>query len=187
MALLEILETPDQRLRTVAKPVETFDEKLAQLADDICRRYPGVQRDLLVTGGDPMVMKTKNLVQYLEPLLQPEFDHIQTIRIGTKALSYWPFRFLGDEDAEALLDTVLVRYIEADVYHAVLENLASEHAARMVAMKNATENAGELIEDLTAIASGRALSSTARRVFSSTAGIRWSSSRNTRASSRWPT
>ena len=44
--------------------------------------------DLLVTGGDPMVMKTRSLAQYLEPLLQPEFDHIQTIRIGTKALTF---------------------------------------------------------------------------------------------------
>ena len=57
--------------------------------------------------------------------------------------------YIYEPDAETLLDTVLVRYIEADVYHAVLENLASEHAARMIAMKNATENAGELIDELT--------------------------------------
>ena len=59
--------------------------------------------------------------------------------------------YIYEPDAEALLDTVLVRYIEADVYHAVLENLASEHAARMIAMKNATENAGQLIDDLTLV------------------------------------
>ena len=57
--------------------------------------------------------------------------------------------YIYEPDAEALLDTVLVRYIEADVYHAVLENLASEHAARMIAMKNATDNAGDLIDELT--------------------------------------
>jgi F-type H+-transporting ATPase subunit gamma len=57
--------------------------------------------------------------------------------------------YIYEPDAETLLDTVLVRYIEADVYHAVLENLASEHASRMIAMKNATENAGELIDELT--------------------------------------
>ena len=59
--------------------------------------------------------------------------------------------YIYEPDAETLLDTVLVRYIEADVYHAVLENLASEHAARMIAMKNATENAGELIDELTLV------------------------------------
>lgn len=66
------------------------------------RSHPEVT-DLLVTGGDPMVMKTKHLATYLEPLLAPEFDHIQSVRIGTKALSFWPHRFLGAEDAEDLL------------------------------------------------------------------------------------
>ena len=44
--------------------------------------------DLLVTGGDPMVMKTRHLVSYLEPLLEPRFDHVQTIRIGNKRWHY---------------------------------------------------------------------------------------------------
>lgn len=59
--------------------------------------------DLLVTGGDPLVMKTSLLARYLTPLLREEFSHIQNIRIGTKALSYWPFRFLTDGDADDLL------------------------------------------------------------------------------------
>lgn len=66
------------------------------------RSHPEVT-DLLVTGGDPMVMKTKHLATYLEPLLAPEFDHLQSVRIGTKALSFWPHRFLGAEDADDLL------------------------------------------------------------------------------------
>lgn len=59
--------------------------------------------DLLVTGGDPMVMKTKHLVSYLRPLLDEKFDHIQTIRIGSKSLTFWPQRFVTDEDADELL------------------------------------------------------------------------------------
>ena len=59
--------------------------------------------DLLLTGGDPMVMKTHHLSQYLRPLLAPEFDHIQTIRIGSKALTYWPFRFTSDQDSDELM------------------------------------------------------------------------------------
>ena len=43
---------------------------------------------------------------------------------------------------------MLTRYIESLVYQAVLENLASEHAARMVAMKSASDNASDLIDDL---------------------------------------
>lgn len=59
--------------------------------------------DLLITGGDPMVMKTGHLAAYLEPLLRPELDHIQTIRIGTKSLSFWPQRYVNDADADQLL------------------------------------------------------------------------------------
>ncbi len=59
--------------------------------------------DLLLTGGDPMVMKTKFFERYLEKLLEPEFDHIQTIRVGTKALTFWPQRFVTDNDADELL------------------------------------------------------------------------------------
>lgn len=69
---------------------------------DYLRTHPEVS-DLLVTGGDPMVMKTRHLASYLEPLLEPEFDHVRTIRIGTKALTFWPHRFLGDDDADALI------------------------------------------------------------------------------------
>ncbi len=47
-----------------------------------------------------------------------------------------------------VLDHVITRYIESLVYQAVLENLASEHAARMVAMKSASDNANKLIETL---------------------------------------
>lgn len=61
-------------------------------------------------------------------------------------LKYWDY--LYEPDAESLLDDVLTRYLESLVYHAVLENLASEHAARMVAMKSASDNASSLIEDL---------------------------------------
>ncbi len=59
--------------------------------------------DLLVTGGDPLVMNTENLAEILEPLLAPEFGHVQTLRIGSKALTYWPYRFLTDADADDLL------------------------------------------------------------------------------------
>lgn len=75
--------------------------------------------DLLITGGDPMVMKTKHLVNYLEPLLENRFDHIQTIRIGTKALTFWPHRFVTDEDADALID-LFSRLIKSGKHLAIM-------------------------------------------------------------------
>ncbi len=75
--------------------------------------------DLLVTGGDPMVMKTKHLAQYLLPLLEPEFEHVQNIRIGTKAISFWPQRFVSDEDAGELLE-LLERLTKAGKHVAIM-------------------------------------------------------------------
>lgn len=56
--------------------------------------------------------------------------------------------YLYEPDAETLLEGLLTRYIESQVYQAVVENGACEQAARMLAMKSATDNAGDLIKDL---------------------------------------
>ena len=56
--------------------------------------------------------------------------------------------YIYEPDAQAVIDDLLVRYVEALVYQAVAENMASEHAARMVAMKAATDNAGNVIGEL---------------------------------------
>ena len=85
-------------------------------------------------------MTQKPTMERLLPLPETDDEEIRDI---------WDYIY--EPDAESLLDTVLVRYIESLVYESVLENLASEHAARMIAMKNATDNAGELIDDLTLV------------------------------------
>lgn len=56
--------------------------------------------------------------------------------------------YIYEPDPKVLLDKLLVRYVESQVYQGVVENIASEQAARMVAMKAATDNAGTLIDDL---------------------------------------
>ncbi len=55
--------------------------------------------DVLFTGGDPLIMKAKNLASYIEPLLDADIPNLQTIRLGTKALGYWPYKFISDPDA----------------------------------------------------------------------------------------
>jgi F-type H+-transporting ATPase subunit gamma len=57
--------------------------------------------------------------------------------------------YIYEPDPNTILDSVLPRFTELQIYQALLEALASEHSARMVAMRNATENANELIGDLT--------------------------------------
>ena len=56
--------------------------------------------------------------------------------------------YIYEPEAKELIEDLLTRYIEAQVYQAVVENVACEQAAKMVAMKSATENAGELIDEL---------------------------------------
>jgi KamA family protein len=58
---------------------------------------------ILITGGDPMIMGAGVLRQYIEPLLDPRLEHIESIRIGTKSLAYWPQRFVTDPDADDTL------------------------------------------------------------------------------------
>ncbi len=59
--------------------------------------------------------------------------------------------YLYEPDARELIESLMVRYIESQVYQAVVENSACEQAAKMIAMKNATENADKLIDELTLI------------------------------------
>jgi len=73
-------------------------EKLVAYLKD----HPEVN-SVLITGGDPLIMKTKVLRRYIEPLLAPELDHLVSIRLGTKATAYWPYRFVTDDDAGDLL------------------------------------------------------------------------------------
>lgn len=75
--------------------------------------------DVLFTGGDPLVMRADVLARYIEPLLKDEFRHIQTIRIGTKSLSYWPNRYLSDDDSDDLI-RLLEKVVAAGKHLAIM-------------------------------------------------------------------
>jgi len=80
--------------------------KFAMKEADLLFKYLKTKKkatDILFTGGDPMVMTASILETYLLPLLAPEFNHITSIRIGSKALAYFPYRFLTDDDSEQIL------------------------------------------------------------------------------------
>lgn len=69
---------------------------------DYLRQHPEVT-SVLITGGDPMIMGEAVLRRYVEPLLEPGLEHLESIRIGTKSLGYWPQRFVTDPDADDTL------------------------------------------------------------------------------------
>ena len=88
-------------------------------------------------------MKQEAVVQQLLPLSATDMQR-QTEASGTQ--HGWDYIY--EPDAQAVIDELLTRYVEALVYQAVAENMASEQSARMVAMKAATDNAGSVIGEL---------------------------------------
>ena len=79
------------------------------------------------------------------------FDQLLPLPPSDEAVARHDWDYLYEPGAEVVLDHVLTRYIESLVYQAVMENVASEHAARMVAMKAASDNATKLIDTLNLI------------------------------------
>jgi F-type H+-transporting ATPase subunit gamma len=79
---------------------------------------------------------------------KPNVQQLLPLKADDTVKRQYQWDYLYEPDAQALLDGLLVRYIESQVYQAVVENGAAEQAARMVAMKSATDNAGELIGGL---------------------------------------
>ena len=59
--------------------------------------------------------------------------------------------YIYEPDSMTVLSALLPRFVEMQIYHSVLESIASEQSARMVAMRNATDNANEMVDDLTLV------------------------------------
>jgi F-type H+-transporting ATPase subunit gamma len=76
------------------------------------------------------------------------FDQLVPLPAAETQVASHDWDYIYEPDAQAVLEHVLTRYIESLVYQAVMENVASEHAARMVAMKSASDNATKLIDTL---------------------------------------
>ena len=80
-----------------------FAMKQTNLVISYLKENPSIT-DILFTGGDPMVMRTKVLEKYISAILDADLPQLKTIRIGTKSLSFWPYRYLTDPDAGELLE-----------------------------------------------------------------------------------
>lgn len=96
-----------------------------------------LDRVFLVNNEFVNTMSQKPSVRQLLPVVAEDQDKLQKL---------WDYIY--EPSAAELLEGVLMRYIESQVYQGAVENVASEMAARMVAMKSATDNAGKLIEEL---------------------------------------
>lgn len=92
--------------------------------------------DVLITGGDPLIMKSARLSRLFEALRSPELDHVRTVRIGTKALSWWPNRLISDRDAPELL-SALSRLNDAGKHVAIMAHINHPQELRTGAARQA--------------------------------------------------
>jgi len=79
-----------------------FAMKQSDLILGYLHNHPSIT-DLLITGGDPMVMNYNNLSAYLDTIITSKKHHLKNIRIGTKSLAFWPYRFISDKDSDDIL------------------------------------------------------------------------------------
>tara|TARA_B100000959_G_scaffold280223_1_gene341672 strand:+ start:285 stop:1658 length:1374 start_codon:yes stop_codon:yes gene_type:complete len=110
------------------------------------REHPEIS-DVLFTGGDPMIMKASLFATYIDKLLDADLPNLKTIRIGTKALSYWPYKFISDKDAEETLETF--RRINSKGIHVAImghfNHLAElKTGAVKLAIKNVRETGAQI-------------------------------------------
>ena len=82
------------------------------------KEHPEIS-DVLFTGGDPMIMKASMFSVYTDALLDAKLPNLKTIRIGTKAVSYWPYKFLTDSDADETLKN-FEKIVESGTHLAIM-------------------------------------------------------------------
>lgn len=116
-------------------------EELIGVANSMFDAYKNGEIDAIYIAYNKFIntMSQKPTFQQLVPLPTIKDDNLEQTQV-------WDY--LYEPEPKVLLDSLLIRYLESQVYQAVVDNLASEQAARMVAMKAATDNAGNLINDL---------------------------------------
>jgi KamA family protein len=112
-----------------------FAMRETELLVEYVRAHPEVT-DVLFTGGDPMTMCTRKLASYIDPLLEAHLPNLRTIRIGTKALSYWPYRFLTNDDAADVLD-LFKRTTDAGIHLAFMAHFNHPRELSTDAVKEA--------------------------------------------------
>ncbi|MHA1687350.1 MAG: KamA family radical SAM protein [Candidatus Heimdallarchaeaceae archaeon] len=116
-------------MKFASKEVEGLIEYLQQ--------NPYVQ-DVLITGGDPMIMKADLLERYIMSIVEANIKSIQTIRIGTKTLSYWPYRYLTDSDSDHILQ-IFEETVESGLHLAIMAHFNHPRELTTEAVVKATK------------------------------------------------
>jgi len=117
-------------LKFAMKEVETLIEYI--------KAHPSIT-DILFTGGDPMVMSAKIFKTYIDALIEANIPHLQNIRIGSKALAFWPYRFINDTDTPLLLET-FKKIVDSGYHLAFMAHFNHYKELQTDAVKEAIKN-----------------------------------------------
>ena len=112
-----------------------FAMREADLLACYIKEHPEVT-DVLFTGGDTMVMSAKRFATYIKPLINNNIPHLQTIRIGTKSLSYWPYKFLTENDSDDML-RLFEKIVKQGYHFAFMAHFNHPQELQTVAVKKA--------------------------------------------------
>ncbi|MGR8930853.1 MAG: KamA family radical SAM protein [Gammaproteobacteria bacterium] len=118
-----------------------FAGREIELLVDYVRDHPEIT-DVLFTGGDPLIMSAQHLAACIEPLLEAKLPNLRRIRIGTKSLTYWPFRFLTDNDASELLG-LFKRIIGSGLHLALMAHFNHVNELASPIVRNAAQRIQE--------------------------------------------
>ena len=111
--------------------------KQAELSASYLSKHPEVT-DVLLTGGDPMVMKAKRLETYIDVLLNSGISNLKTIRIGTKSLSFWPYRYLTDKDSDKILE-LFRKVVDSGIHLSIMAHINHHREMATVAFREAVK------------------------------------------------
>jgi len=118
-----------------------FAMKQTKLVVAYLKENPSIT-DILITGGDPMVMKAEILERYINGILSADLPQLKTIRIGTKSLSFWPYRYLSDPDSGDLLE-LLRRLNKKGIHVALMAHINHPRELETDAVRSAIERIRE--------------------------------------------
>ncbi len=115
------------------------DLKFAMKQSDLMVKYLEQNQqitDLLITGGDPMVMSANHLEKYIDVILRSKKHNLTSIRLGTKSLSFWPYRYITDKDADDIL-RIFEKITKSGIHLAVMAHFNHPRELTTKAVKTA--------------------------------------------------
>lgn len=117
---------------------QKFAMKEADLLIKYLREHPEIS-DLLFTGGDPMIMPARIFGRYIDRILEAGLPNLRTVRIGSKALAYWPYKFTKEREAPEILK-IFKSMIDNGLHVSFMAHFNHPHELRTDAVAEAVKN-----------------------------------------------